>query len=40
MVLNPVRAKTIKYPRLYPWSSYGATAGKPKLILVIRPTKS
>jgi putative transposase len=27
VVLNPVRAKTIKHPRLYHWSSYGATAG-------------
>jgi putative transposase len=27
VVLNPVRAKTIKHPRLYPWSSYSATAG-------------
>jgi putative transposase len=27
VVLNPVRAKTIGHPRLYKWSSYGATAG-------------
>ena len=27
VVLNPVRAKTINHPRLYYWSSYGATAG-------------
>jgi putative transposase len=27
VVLNPVRAKTIKHPRLYQWSSYRATAG-------------
>jgi putative transposase len=27
VVLNPVRASTIKHPRLYKWSSYGATAG-------------
>jgi putative transposase len=27
MVLNPVRAKTIRHPRQWKWSSYGATAG-------------
>ena len=27
VVLNPVRARTIKHPRLYKWSSYRATAG-------------
>ena len=28
VVLNPVRAKAISHPRLYQWSSYGATAGR------------
>jgi putative transposase len=27
VVLNPVRAKTIRHPRQWKWSSYGATAG-------------
>ncbi|MEX0803523.1 MAG: addiction module toxin RelE, partial [Candidatus Binatia bacterium] len=27
VVLNPVRAKTVSYPRQYKWSSYGATVG-------------
>jgi putative transposase len=28
VVLNPVRAKAVKYPREWPWSSYRATAGQ------------
>ena len=27
VVLDPVRAKTVIYPRHWKWSSYGATAG-------------
>jgi putative transposase len=27
VVLNPVRAKTVRHPRQWKWSSYGATAG-------------
>jgi putative transposase len=27
IVLNPVRAKVVKNPKLYPWSSYSATVG-------------
>ena len=27
IVLNPVRAKMVKHPQRYPWSSYRATAG-------------
>jgi hypothetical protein len=27
VVLNPVRAKTVRHPRHWKWSSYGATAG-------------
>jgi hypothetical protein len=26
VVLNPVRAKTVRHPRQWKWSSYGATA--------------
>ena len=28
VVLNPVRAKTVRHPRQWPWSSYCATAGE------------
>lgn len=28
VVLNPVRAKLVTHPRLWPWSSYRATAGE------------
>ena len=28
VVLNPVRAKMVRHPRRYPWSSYSATAGE------------
>jgi putative transposase len=28
VVLNPVRAKAVKHPREWPWSSYRATAGQ------------
>ena len=28
IVLNPVRAAMVKHPRLWSWSSYGATVGK------------
>lgn len=27
VVLNPIRAGVVKYPRQYPWNSYRATAG-------------
>ncbi len=30
IVLNPVRAKMVKHPKHYPWSSYRATAGLSK----------